>query len=151
MKMLRLGMLVLVCLVGIPTWVHAQALTVEIDAKPFLQNNLINVLGLGASRVAVLCSAALPDVTVVNQDSLQVLANTWTQPEGAAAQNCVVRDVTGDACVDLICGFDNADIDPTCETTSIVLTGTLTDGTAITGTDTVTPFPCFRRLPPALR
>jgi len=139
MKTLVLVLLVCGLLSLGSTFVHAQ---VTLDVKPDGLGNPINVKSHGKTPIAILCTPTMLDVSVIAVDSLSLLADTSTLAEGADAVKCALEDVNDDGCVDLVCKFQTDELDVTCASTALVLTGAFLDGTTFTAKDTIKPVPC---------
>jgi hypothetical protein len=122
-------------LLGIIAFLNAQEvpLVIEIDVKPDSDVNPLNVQAHGKVPAALLCSATFDPLTV---------DVTSVKLGGATGEHCDLEDVNGDTCIDLICHFPTPAIGVTCESTEVTLTAVTTDGTPLTGTDTVRPVPC---------
>src|ERR1051326_7917833 len=111
---------------------HAQVV-VDIDVKPGSEAAPINVKSHGSTPVAILCSTTFDPATV---ETSTVTIGT------ASAQHCALEDVNADACVDLVRHFATQDLGVVCGATELTLTGSLTDGTTFSGTDTIKVVPC---------
>lgn len=117
------------------TWTvngDADPLTVTIDIKPGSDPNKIKFHrgGVkGSVKVAVLTTEDF-DVSVVNEATITFA--------GASPKHCMLKDVDLDGDDDLLCMFQGKDIvDLDESSTEATLTGETSDGTPISGTDSV--------------
>ena len=107
---------------------------VVIDVHP----TTLNVGSRGKLHVTVQCTEAFDPATL----DTKALA---LGPKKARPEMCVLEEVNGDGCVDLVCQFLRPAVGITCDTKALTLTGTLMDGmTTITGTQAIRPVPCRR-------
>ena len=107
---------------------------VPLDLKPGSVDNPVNVKAHGRTPAAILCVPGEFDPALVDIDTVKL--------GGAQAQRCGTEDINDDLCSDLICQFPTQDIGIECDTTTVVMTATLEDGTQVTGADRVRPVPC---------
>lgn len=116
-------------------WLPAQAQqVVPLDLKPGSLDNPVNIKAHGRTVAAFLCVPDGFDPTLINIDTVKL--------EKAKAERCGTEDVNEDLCADLVCQFPTEKIGITCETTTVVATATLEDGTQVAGGDLVRPVPC---------
>ncbi len=109
---------------------------VMIDIKPGSDPNCFNINGHGVIPVAILGSADL-DVTEVVPESLS-FGGIEVRVRGNKGPLCSIEEVSGDAYLDLVCQFeDDPDMWQPDNGSAATLTGTLSDGTSITGVDSI--------------
>src|SRR5262252_5951567 len=127
------GLAILLALLGLPSLLAAQV-HVPIIVYTGLALHTVYPLAREPTNVTVLCTPAVnpPDIDLATMQVQEV-------PSGGL---CARADVNADGCQDLLCNVDTPRLGMTCQTTTLTLTATLTDGTTITGTDHVTPQPC---------
>jgi len=118
--------------------VEVQPTRVAIDIRPGSADNPVSLKVAGLLPVAVLSTAdfdaATIDVASVRLAGAPVAPRPKTQGGGYMAS---LQDVNGDGRLDLVLQFEVRALRLTTSTTSLTLTGTTTDGTAIVGTDVV--------------
>lgn len=103
-------------------------LTVAIDIKPGSDPNSINLKSNGNVPVAILTT---PDFDATTVDVSSVIF------AGAHALRANREDVDGDGDLDIVLHFDTRELQLDASSTSATLTGMVTSGGAITGTDAV--------------
>jgi hypothetical protein len=106
----------------------------DIDIKPGSDVNPINVKSRGKTSVAIMCVPGVFDPALIIPSSVMLGA--------ASALHCELEDVNADGCLDLVCHVNTHEIGVACEDSELTLVGVLTNGTTITGTDTIRPVPC---------
>lgn len=136
---LLLGAVLSLAYAGVLRAEVAPPVAVDIDVKPGSAVNSINVKSHGTTPVALLCSSTFDPVTV---DTSTVVMGTDASTSGATAQHCALEDINGDGCLDLVCHFATQDLGVVCGVTELSIAGLLTDGTPLTGTDTIVTVPC---------
>lgn len=104
-----------------------------IDVKPRSLPSTVNLSKDGVLPFAVLSTTDLDALTVVDRTSLR-LGRTGTEQ---SVISCATEgeDVNDDGRLDLICRADTEATGITCDTTVLLLTGRLTDGTRLNGED----------------
>jgi hypothetical protein len=116
---------------------------VAIDVKPGNSVNPVNPGSKGVITAAVLGSADF-DVYSIMVDSVRLGdAPIATRSKGTLMID--YRDVNGDGHVDLVAKFNTQDLGLTGDETLITLTGSMTDGAMIEGSDSVTIVPGKRK------
>jgi hypothetical protein len=108
---------------------------VQIDIKPGSYPNCFNINGNGVVPVAILGSSSL-DVTTINTSSLS-FNGLAVRVKGNSQNQCSVQDVNADGIPDLVCQFQDSTANWVQGSTVGVVTGQLSDGTAIRGTDSI--------------
>jgi hypothetical protein len=131
---------------AITSVVRQPTVAITIDIKPGSDDNTVSPSAQGLLPVAVLGSIAL-DVTMINPSTLQ-LAGVDLGLRGSAKRPQLgysLEDVNGDGFTDLVAFFDVPDLVSagavTTSTIALTITGALTDGTGIEGTDSVRVIP----------
>jgi hypothetical protein len=112
---------------------------VAIDIKPGSDPNSINPKSHGVVPVAILGSDIF-DVQDVDPWSL-VFAGSGPKEKGKSGRVCSYEDVNCDGFLDLMAHFPVQNLDLSFGMTEAILTGVQTDGTCLTGTDTVRIIP----------
>ena len=110
-------------------------LDVEIDVKPGNDVSCINLESKGVIAVVVFGSEEL-DVTDIDQESL-LLADSQARTRGNSGKIGSLEDVNEDGFLDLIVHFPTEDLELSPAVEEVTLTGMLSDGTPITGSDAI--------------
>ncbi|HET8658133.1 MAG TPA: hypothetical protein VFM55_03945 [Micromonosporaceae bacterium] len=111
-----------------------------IDVKPRSLPSSVNIGKEGTLPFAVLSTADLDALTDVDRASLR-FGRTGTE-ESVISCATEGEDVNGDGRLDLICRADTRLAGLTCDTTVLLLTGRLTDGTRLNGEDDIKVVGC---------
>ncbi|MDA2917092.1 hypothetical protein MYX64_09680 [Nitrospinae bacterium AH_259_B05_G02_I21] len=111
-------------------------------SDPFFQSGIeVDHLQYGLVPISVtnaLCAEENVEVAVLTDDFDASTVDTQTLTfAGASPDECELKDVDGDADLDLVCEFSTENFSFTDAITEATLTGQTTDGTPITGSDTV--------------
>jgi hypothetical protein len=139
------SLLIVVSILSATMYLSAQTPTaITLDVKPHSAENSINVRSHGVIPVAVLCTLDTTDPSIVVFDPSTIDQGTlFFGPSGEPiAMPCALEDVNGDGCPDLMCHFATQGAGLACGDTSVALTGAMTDGTLISGSDTITTVGC---------
>jgi hypothetical protein len=109
--------------------------SVEIDIKPGSDPNCFNVNGHGVIPVAILGSSTF-DVTLVDTTTL-LFGGLEVRMRGKKGPLCNFEDSDGDTILDLVCHFEDDSASWAPGDGDATLIGTLLDGTAFGGTDSI--------------
>ncbi len=120
----------------------AVRLPVAVDIKPGSDTNPINLRSRGVVPVAILGSDSL-DVRDIDQTTL-LFAGAAPRARGRSGRIGSFEDVNDDGSTDLVARFPVEDLNLTEADSEATLTGQLSDGTPIEGTDSVRIVPSHR-------
>jgi len=115
------------------------SIPVEIDIKPGSDPNCIKVSKKGSTHVAILASVAL-DVNAIDVSTIQIDNDDVPGGGIACVKSSTKKDVNKDGLPDLVCHFSTPDMDSAgllVDGNTLYITGTLTDGTTIIGSDII--------------
>lgn len=113
-------------------YIEVTSMHIMIDIKPGSDPNSINLASKGVVPVAVITTDEF-DATTVDPASVNFA--------GAVPLRWAMEDVDGDGDIDLIFHFKTQELELDSDSTEASLTGQITDGVQIVGTDTVKNVP----------
>lgn len=119
-------------------YVHG-AVVVDIDIKPGSDPNSINLGSGGVVPVAILGSETF-DVAQIDQTTLAFQGSS-ASTKGKSGKIGAFDDLNGDGYMDLVVQFPTEDLALTQDDSEATVTGELTDGTPIRGTDSIRVVP----------
>ncbi len=115
------------------------SVSVDIDIKPGIDPNSINLRSMGVVPVAILGSDTF-DVTDVDVTTLMFgTASPAHDLTDSDTYNEHIQDVNDDGFLDLVSHYKQKETGIGCSDIEATLTGELLDGTPIEGTDSVNP------------
>jgi hypothetical protein len=115
------------------------SIDIAIDIKPDSDPNCFNINGNGVIPVAILGSADF-DVYDIDQSSL-LFGGLSVRVRGNKGPLCHIEDTNNDSFLDLVCQFEDDASNWIAGDTTATLTGNLSDGRAIEGTDYICVVP----------
>jgi hypothetical protein len=115
------------------------SIEVQIDIKPGSDPNCFNVNGHGVIPVAILGTSTF-DVTLVDTSGL-LFGGLAVRVRGNKGPLCSFEDSDGDTILDLVCHFEDDSTNWIPGDGVATLIGTLLDGTAFEGTDSICMVP----------
>jgi len=114
---------------------HSNEVQVQIDVKPGSDPNCFNINGHGVIPVAILGSASF-DVSTIDSNSLS-FGGLTVRVRGNRLPSCGLEDSNDDGFTDLVCQFEDDPLNWDQGNDSTVLIGSLFDGTAFEGSDSI--------------